>query len=62
MTIFFFLSGYLITSLLRIEFMKTGSVDFRAFYLRRVLRIMPPLYITLLILTLLAPLGIFGRA
>lgn len=59
-TIFFFLSGYLITSLLRIEFMKTEIVDFRAFYLRRVLRIMPPLYITLLILTALYPSEIFG--
>jgi len=61
-TMFFFLSGYLITSLLRVEFMKTARVDFRAFYLRRALRIMPPLYITLIILTLLAPLGIFGKA
>lgn len=61
-TVFFFLSGYLITSLMRVEVMKTGRVDFRAFYLRRVLRIMPPLYITLVILTLLAPLGIFGKS
>jgi len=59
-TIFFFLSGYLITSLLRAEYIKTRTVDFRAFYLRRVLRIMPPLYITLLILTALYPLRIFG--
>jgi peptidoglycan/LPS O-acetylase OafA/YrhL len=61
-TIFFFLSGYLITSLLRMEVNKTGHVDFRAFYLRRVLRIMPPLYITLVILTALAPLGVFGKS
>ncbi len=61
-TMFFFLSGYLITSLLRVEVMKTGGVAFRAFYLRRVLRIMPPLYITLLILTLLPPLGVFGKS
>jgi peptidoglycan/LPS O-acetylase OafA/YrhL len=61
-TMFFFLSGYLITSLMRVEVIKTGRVDFRAFYLRRVLRIMPPLYITLVILTLLAPLGVFGKA
>jgi peptidoglycan/LPS O-acetylase OafA/YrhL len=58
-TMFFFLSGYLITSLMRVEYMKTGIVDFRAFYLRRVLRIMPPLYITLVILTIFYPLGIF---
>jgi peptidoglycan/LPS O-acetylase OafA/YrhL len=59
-TIFFFLSGYLITSLLRAEWQKTGAIDLRAFYLRRTLRIMPPLYITLLLLTVLAPTGIFG--
>jgi hypothetical protein len=34
-TIFFFLSGYLITSLLRLENDSTGGVDIRAFYLRR---------------------------
>lgn len=61
-TMFFFLSGYLITSLMRVEVMKTGCVDFTAFYLRRVLRIMPPLYITLGLLTLLAPFGVFGKA
>jgi len=60
-TIFFFLSGYLITSLMRVEVMKTGRVDFRAFYLRRVLRIMPPLYITLVLLTILAPFGLFVK-
>lgn len=60
-TIFFFLSGYLITTLLRVEWDKSGKIDLRAFYLRRVLRIMPPLYVTLIILTILYPLGIFGR-
>jgi peptidoglycan/LPS O-acetylase OafA/YrhL len=46
-TVFFFLSGYLITTLLRLEFEKTQTISLRAFYLRRVLRIFPPLYITL---------------
>jgi peptidoglycan/LPS O-acetylase OafA/YrhL len=46
-TVFFFLSGYLITTLLRMEFEKTQTISFRGFYLRRVLRIFPPLYITL---------------
>jgi len=46
-TIFFFLSGYLITSLLRVEYSQTGSVDLGAFYLRRAFRILPPLYITM---------------
>lgn len=59
-TIFFFLSGYLITSLLRSEFQKTRKIDFRAFYLRRTLRIMPPLYVTLVILTLATGAGAFA--
>ena len=47
-TIFFFLSGYLITTLLRREFDRTGGVALGAFYLRRVYRILPPLYVVLL--------------
>lgn len=46
-TIFFFLSGYLITSLLRSEAAQTGRVDLAAFYVRRTLRIWPPLWITM---------------
>lgn len=34
-TVFFFLSGYLITTLLRIERAQTGAVSLPAFYLRR---------------------------
>lgn len=56
-TVFFFLSGYLITTLLRLEFQKTQTISFRGFYLRRVLRIFPPLYITLAFGLLLAYLG-----
>ena len=46
-TTFFFLSGYLITSLIRSEAAQTGKIDLKAFYIRRTLRIWPPLYITL---------------
>lgn len=46
-TVFFFLSGYLITTLLRIERAAAGSVSLGAFYLRRALRILPPMYLTL---------------
>ncbi|WP_242184033.1 acyltransferase [Sphingomonas sp. CARO-RG-8B-R24-01] len=49
-TIFFFLSGYLITTLLRAEFAQTGRIDIRAFYVRRSVRILPSLYITVLLL------------
>ncbi len=45
-TVFFFLSGYLITSLLRSEIARTGRVDLKSFYIRRTIRIWPPLYIT----------------
>ena len=39
--IFFVLSGFLITSLLVEEFETTGSISFRMFYIRRVLRLLP---------------------
>jgi peptidoglycan/LPS O-acetylase OafA/YrhL len=48
-TVFFFLSGFLITSLLRVEFDRSGTIDLRAFYLRRALRIFPPMYVVLAI-------------
>jgi peptidoglycan/LPS O-acetylase OafA/YrhL len=53
-TVFFFLSGYLITSLLRIEIEDTGRVDFQAFYIRRALRILPPCYIGIVVAVVLA--------
>jgi peptidoglycan/LPS O-acetylase OafA/YrhL len=34
-TVFFFLSGFLITTLLRREHERTGSISLRRFYLRR---------------------------
>lgn len=49
-TVFFFLSGFLITTLLRQEFEKTGAIDLKAFYLRRFLRIVPPLYLSLVVM------------
>lgn len=58
-TVFFFLSGYLITTLLRREAERSGGVSFRLFYLRRVVRILPPFYLILglaLVLTLLGVL------
>lgn len=48
-TIFFFLSGYLITTLLLSEHARTGTISIRQFYVRRALRLMPPLIIMLLI-------------
>ncbi len=47
-TIFFFLSGFLITTLLRAEFEKNHVISVKHFWLRRVLRIMPPFYLVLI--------------
>lgn len=46
-TLFFFLSGYLITTLMRVELERSGTVNFRLFYLRRALRILPTCYLVL---------------
>jgi peptidoglycan/LPS O-acetylase OafA/YrhL len=46
-TIFFFLSGYLITTLLVKEHERTGGISIVNFYIRRVFRLMPPLLLTL---------------
>jgi peptidoglycan/LPS O-acetylase OafA/YrhL len=58
-TIFFFLSGYLITTLLRREFDRTGTISLSAFYLRRACRILPPLFIVLLLADALTLGGAF---
>lgn len=42
-TIFFFISGYIITLLLLAEHDRHGRIDFGRFYARRFLRLMPPL-------------------
>jgi peptidoglycan/LPS O-acetylase OafA/YrhL len=57
-TIFFFLSGYLITSLLREEVGKTGTISLKDFYLRRLLRIFPPCYLTVILVSILAAAGL----
>lgn len=57
-TIFFFLSGYLITTLMRVEAAQTGSVNLREFYLRRSVRILPPLYVTGALVALLTISGL----
>jgi peptidoglycan/LPS O-acetylase OafA/YrhL len=57
-TVFFFLSGYLITTLMRTEIEKTGRVSLKDFYLRRALRILPPFYLVLVAATVLAHFGL----
>ncbi len=56
-TIFFFLSGYLITTLLLDEHQRTGRIHIGKFYLRRVFRLFPPLLVTLAIAYSLVLLG-----
>jgi peptidoglycan/LPS O-acetylase OafA/YrhL len=61
-TLFFVLSGYLITSLLLAEKAKTGRVDLRAFYIRRALRLFPALAATLVVVAMLAVTGLMPQA
>ncbi|MDZ8188845.1 MAG: acyltransferase [Nostoc sp. ChiSLP02] len=56
-TVFFFLSGYLITTLLRREYDRYETLDFKLFYLRRILRIWPSFYLVLFVGTALTAFG-----
>jgi peptidoglycan/LPS O-acetylase OafA/YrhL len=47
---FFVISGYLITSLLLAEWGQRGRIDFKAFWLRRARRLLPALFLLLLVL------------
>jgi peptidoglycan/LPS O-acetylase OafA/YrhL len=47
--VFFVVSGYLITALLLAEIERTGTVDLRACYVRRTLRLLPALVLMLLL-------------
>jgi peptidoglycan/LPS O-acetylase OafA/YrhL len=61
-TIFFVLSGFLITTLMRIEYDKRGRIAFGSFYLRRLIRLMPPLAVVVCGAWLLSALGVIdGR-
>ncbi len=56
-TVFFFLSGFLITTLLRMEFDKSSTVSLKNFYVRRALRILPPFYLVLFLASSLTAMG-----
>lgn len=47
--VFFVLSGYLITAILLSEHRRFGRIDFKSFYLRRLLRLAPALLIATVI-------------
>lgn len=52
--VFFVISGYLITTLLLKEHDKSGSINLREFYRRRAYRILPPAYLYLVVICILA--------
>ncbi|MEN3362017.1 MAG: hypothetical protein V7637_5999, partial [Mycobacteriales bacterium] len=52
--VFFVLSGFLITRLLLAEWHRWGSIDLRAFWLRRARRLLPALFLVLLAVALYA--------
>lgn len=61
-SVFFTLSGFLITRLLLTEHSATGSTNLSRFYRRRVLRLVPASALTLLAVIILARFGAFDGA
>ena len=51
--IFFVISGYVICSVLRQEYENNGRISLGAFYIRRCFRILPPLWLFLLVIVVL---------
>ncbi len=56
-TIFFVISGYLITRLLLHEQQTRGAISMGGFYIKRAFRILPPLYVYVAVLVLLSAAG-----
>lgn len=56
--LFFIISGFLITSLLLREEEREGSINVKAFYIRRLFRILPAFYVYLLALVAMTIVGI----
>lgn len=53
-TVFFVMSGFLITGLLRQEYSRAGKVDLKSFFMRRAVRLMPALLVVILVAGILA--------
>ena len=51
MTIFFTISGFIITTLLLTEWRRFGKFDIRGFYTRRAIKIVPPMVIAVVVPT-----------
>jgi len=61
-TFFFVLSGYLITFLLLTEKIEYGTISIKNFYIKRILRIWPPYYLTVIIgLFVLPKIAVFDN-
>ena len=58
---FFALSGFLITALLFTEYQRNGRIDFRAFYIRRALRLLPALVAVLIVTSINAAITGQGK-
>jgi peptidoglycan/LPS O-acetylase OafA/YrhL len=56
--IFFVVSGFIIGYLLMKEFRQTGSLNIRGFYWRRVLRLLPAYYLSMLVCAAILPVNI----
>ncbi|WP_442599819.1 acyltransferase family protein [Neobacillus sp. D3-1R] len=54
-TVFFVLSGFLITSLLKWEWEQTGRVDLKHFWIRRAKRLLPAMFLLLIVLNVVIP-------
>ncbi|MBO0691199.1 MAG: acyltransferase, partial [Candidatus Dormibacteraeota bacterium] len=59
--VFFVISGFLITSLLLAEHERTGRLDLKRFWLRRARRLLPALYLLLLVCITYAVLFLPGE-
>lgn len=58
--LFFLISGFLITTILNNELIKNERIDFKKFFIRRMLRIFPAFYFYLLVLGVLSHLDIIA--
>lgn len=56
--LFFVLSGFLITGLLYRERLATGKINFRFFYIRRILRLVPAFLLFIIVILVLMRLGL----
>ena len=59
--VFFVISGYLITALLLAEWRQKGCIDLKDFWLRRARRLLPALYVLLVVTLTFAVVFLPGR-